>query len=305
MPTRRKPWPWLAVSLLAVPAWADAACPADVRALQAEVEAATGAYVQMDPAAFGQARDRAREALGCLTEPIPPSLAAAYHRMEALDGFIARQPERTVVSFRAAVAADPAWTMPDRLAPKGNVLRQQFDEARALPPSATVPVGPPPGAHVTVDGSHLEVRPTERPAILQLVGGGGAAPLTIDGTAWVDVGAVPPEWAAAPAVAIVEATPPVDAVRTPPPPGAPSTATISGRRANPRLPLLVGAGAGAVVSGGLYAGALSARASFDDGETAYEDLDALRGRANSLGYAAQATGLVAIGLGTVAVVVPW
>jgi len=66
------------------------------------------------------------------------------------------------------------------------------------------------------------------------------------------------------------------------------------------VPLLVGAGAVALVSGGLYNSALSLRTDFDDLDnasvTSPEDLNALQQQANNRVYASAATGGAALGL---------
>ncbi|MBW2257179.1 MAG: hypothetical protein JRI25_21645, partial [Deltaproteobacteria bacterium] len=87
----------------------------------------------------------------------------------------------------------------------------------------------------------------------------------------------------------------------PPPPPLPVVEMPPPRRLS--VPLLVSAGAVAAASGGLYAAARTSRARFDDPETAFEDLDGIRRRTNTLETGSQVAGVAALGMGVAAFVV--
>src|SRR5688572_19356675 len=116
----------LALALLTVQYSFAADCPAPVtiEVLQADLQAAEAAYVQLDLPGFEVAVERTRTALPCLGAVIPPSTAAWLHRTEGLAAFAASDPIRAEQAFGAGRRVQPAYTFPADVAPEGNpVLR--------------------------------------------------------------------------------------------------------------------------------------------------------------------------------------
>jgi len=259
-----------------------AACPATPEIVSAELEQATAAFIAMDAATFAEARETARASLACLDRRAPPALAGAYHRMEALDAYLIRNFDGTRAAFRAALSADPDYALPPDLAPEGNRLGDLYAEARILSdPEAVVEV--PKGFTLVVDGREQAARPESRPAIYQ---GFATEPVPL-WTDWLKPDAALPDWE-------------VPAAQRPERSGG---------------GLLWSAAGVAVVSGGLWTGALLNRGkALDYGEQISDDaldaseadaVDAAVQRARWMGYAAQATSGAAVALGVTGVVVRW
>jgi len=260
-----------------------AACPATPESLSAELELATEAFIGMDAAAFAEARESARASLACMDRRAPPALAGAYHRMEALDAYLTRNFDGTRAAFRAALTSAPDYALPPELAPEGNRLSTLYEEARTLS-DPEVAVAIPEGFTLVVDGSEKSERPESRPAIYQ----GFTTETTPLWTDWLKPEAPLPDW------------------------GPPPTVERPERSGGG---LLWSAAGVAVVSGGLWTGALINRGkALDYGDQISNDaLDASESgavdtavqRARWMGYAAQATTGAAAGLGVAGVVVRW
>lgn len=256
-----------------------AECPASPEALKGYLDDAMQAYVDLDPDAFAVARDAGREALECVDQPLDASLAGAYHRMEGLSGLVSRDDRRTLNSFRASVAVEPAWEMPEDVAPPGHPLSMAYEAARMAAPSARVSVSVPRCSVLYVDGVQTTARPRDRPAILQIVNDEDAAVLW---TSYIAPPAEPPSWGSIPAIATMDCDEPV-ALEEP----------DRSYRA-----LLIGSGVTALTSGVLATGALVNRARYIDQD--YVDRasgEELRARANTLFYGAQAAAALSVGLG--------
>lgn len=267
-----------------------APCPIPATALDlgAGLSAADAAYAAMDAEGFAARRDEARAALDCLAEPLTPMDVAAVHRLEALDGYLARDEVRTFSAYRAALAAQPAYRLPSAIAPAGNRLATLYEQAKAAGPPQRVAVAMPPDTQLFVDGVRAGDRPTDRPAVVQLVGADGR----ILDTAWLGVEAPLPDWSSfAPSPPAEEASAPLPA------------APVAPARHGPSLPLLGGAGLSALAAGGLYGWALASRGEYDDLAQAHttEELGIVRDRTNALVYASAGAGVAFAGLGALAV----
>ncbi|MDP2307765.1 MAG: hypothetical protein Q8P18_17200 [Pseudomonadota bacterium] len=263
---------------------AHAECPGRTTTadLSSAVTAAETAYLAMNLDAFQAARTQADDAIPCLAEFVSPPDAAAYHRLIALDAYVAQDNPRTLGSFMSALAIQPGYVLPSTIAPQGNPLDAIYQMARIQPPGRTAALVAPAGAVTLVDGARSANRPTERPTILQL--GAGTGEVLWSG--YLPADAPNPDWSAyspAPASAL--------------PQEAPKHA-----RRSPAVPFAIGAGGGALAGGALYALALAGRAEFDDPATPLEELDGIRARTNGEVYAAAGLGVLALGLGTIAVV---
>jgi hypothetical protein len=259
--------------------------------LHRALDGAFSAYAMADLGRFEDSRDDAREALGCLEERLGPQLASSVYQLEALDSYLPpRNLERAVQSFHAAREASPGYSLPAALAPEGNLLRTQWELAGERT-SAIAPLPPPEGFTLYVDGYMAASRPINRPVILQLVQDADGA---VVWTGYLSSGAPDPSWEG---VGVGSAS---------------SGLTIDdGGSHRATLPLALGAAGTAALSGGLFALALSSRTSlyqdrgYPGGDplpaSVESEVEATRRTINGIGYAAQATGAVALGLGGAAV----
>jgi len=190
-------------------AWAACPEPTSNAELAGVLRSEEAAYAARDVAGFTTLATRARGALPCLSEPITPAVAAAWHRDSALQATVAITAEArpaVVASFRAMLAVAPDDPLPPGLAGTGSVLPAWLDEARAAGPGPSAPVSPPEGAHLLFDGLQGAARPTDRPTILQLV---WEDPARVVYTAELAPGSPMPDWEALgllPSEQIVEPT---------------------------------------------------------------------------------------------------
>lgn len=260
----------------------EAACPASAASVDAHAQQALNAFANAREADFARAREELRVELGCLTESPSPTGAAAVHQVDALHWFFVKEKERSLQSFQAMLESDPQLRMDPAVAPPGGAVDLWRSEAALRSPSPREPMTLPRGYALTVDGAPATTVPTARPAIVVVLASDGRA-------VWSGMG-----------------------------PGAlpelPSRAWTE-----PLVkPTLVGAGAIALASGTLWALALRDRAQLDalsEGITtnqteaelglSWEESHQLYRRTNALGYAAQATTGVAIGLGVLGLTWSW
>ena len=251
---------------------ARADCSATSSQVADAVRRADDRYLAMDLDGFTGARDEAREAVDCLVIVITPADAAAFHRMEALDAFLAQDDARTIEGFRAVLALQPRHQLPDALAPKGNPLHDLFVEAAKLPPSSTEPVELSGRDQLYIDGVLIAARPTDRPTIAQITDD--------EGTVKVSTYLLPGE-------------------ELGPPPKPRS------RRGPSKTLTFAALGTGAVAAG-LYGVAVQSRLSFDDPTTPRSELADLQARTNMAQWGAIGVAVVGTGLGIGAVVsAPW
>ncbi|TNE86740.1 MAG: hypothetical protein EP330_20770 [Deltaproteobacteria bacterium] len=283
----------LALSLalvLAVPALAQDPCPSTGKDLSGFYERAMGDFDRMDLDAFRQTRDKARTALGCLSGVVAPKDAAAYHRLEALAAFANSDEVGAYASFRRAHELQPDYDLPSNIAPAGHPLRVQFDRAREASPSPQDPLNMN-DADTWVDGRGTGLRPREVPALLQVRKQGE---VTYSGYLLPGMGAPS------------DATRKTKVTRTKEPServGHGAGSSRSGGGSFPTRRVVAGGGAAVALVGGiaLLNASLGNRAEFKDTSTPYEDLAALKGKANRQFFGFELLTLTAVGLGTVAV----
>ncbi|MDP2313552.1 MAG: hypothetical protein Q8P41_11650 [Pseudomonadota bacterium] len=286
--------------LLAFFSFAQAACPSRTTAadLASAVSAAEIAYVGMDLDAFRVAREQADAAIPCLVEILTPPDAAAWHRLAGLDAFVTQDTLRTLSAFRAAVSIQPAYKLPSTIAPEGNPLANVYAMAANQPMGAVAHLTTPAWTLAYVDGARAPARATQRQTLVQLATSDGevlwSAVLLADAPA--------PDWSAfqreAETTAVVTAS-----TSTALPTAAPKATK---KKHKPTLPIAIAAGGAAAASGVLYGLAASSRAEFDDPSTSLDEVEGLAGTTNTLGYSAIGAGVVALGLGAVAIVtVAW
>lgn len=151
-------------------------CPAAAAAtsgdLAATLETAEASYATLDVEAFVAATDRAVGQVDCVVDPIPRSLAAAFHRSQGLRAFADRDSVAARRWFAAARTIEPGYSFPESLVPPGNPALDEY-LAVDLVGGTTGPLKPGAG-RLTIDGRDAEERPLSWPAILQVYDATGA-----------------------------------------------------------------------------------------------------------------------------------
>ncbi len=124
-------------------------------------------YSKMDEAGFRLAVAAAHDTLACLGQPVRRSVAADWHRVDALltavDG---RDKGRVVSDLRAAMEIDPTISLFPGALPE-SYWTARYAEARALSPGEERVLAVEAGALVTVDGMALSIRREALPALVQ------------------------------------------------------------------------------------------------------------------------------------------
>lgn len=265
----------LAALLLPGSAWArDCADRWSAVQLEAVLVDAEVAYERLDLAGFRDAADDARRMLPCLSEAVMPPMAARYHRVRGMAAFVDRDRREAREAFAAARALEPAWRFPSTMVPEGNPLLEDYG-ALPLDGGRYEKVAPPAEGRISFDGLPTRMRPRDWPTVVQIFDASGG----VRTTRWVRPGDAVPRYEASDGVLVEERL-------------------RSSRATDARVPLLVGAGAGLVASGVLWAMAADAHADYADG-TDWADMDRDRVRGNRLGAAA--IGVSAASAATVAI----
>ncbi|MDP6931569.1 MAG: hypothetical protein QGG40_01575 [Myxococcota bacterium] len=283
----------LALLLSVSISWAGCEEPTNVSTFNAVVSGAQSAFSAMDLEAFTAARKQANRALNCLDEPMDAVAAARYHRLMALDAYLAKDTDSVVSAFQSALIAQPAYSLPSSLAPEGNPLQQLYVQAGEAQPSGGQELAVPAGMILHVDGHPGTERPLGRPTILQLMTNEGA----VVSTRWLDTESPDPDWA------VMSALTPAPAAATP-------AAAVPAAQAEavrpPREPVqlppvaLLSATSVAAIAAIVTYGAASASVIryMDEGEIGtVAELEQLRTTTNNLVKASGVAGGVAVGLG--------
>lgn len=245
--------------------------------LAAVLSATEVSWIRMDLDAFEVSYDNAQVVLSCLEEPVTPTLAASFHRLQALGAFVHEDFAGVIASYRSSLALEPEHVLSLEVAPIGHPLRDQYELAALATTSPLEALAPHKGVTLWMDGAKSSSRPTERPIILQAAGPLGA----IEQTTWLPARAPVPTWATAPPATVEREK---REKREGMPPARVALLTTA-----------VGAGVGAA---GTYALGWSTQARFDDRATAYEDLQGIR-RTNHITLVTSGVLLgVAVGTGT-------
>lgn len=251
---------------------------------------------------FEASVDRARTTIGCLTEPVTKFDAAGFHRVMALEAFIAQDSDRTLNSFRASLALQPDYSLPSSLAPPGNPLHESYLEARHTSVSSMIALDPPRNTVVIVDGVRATQMPVDRPVVVQVISDSGSVERSgyiatrqdIGGWDELGIDKVPTVSADE---SDLDLSPPVAEV------GEPDLSTASApkrSRRGPSVPLLVTAGVVGATSLTLYGLSWQYRDNALDGAQSQEEYEFWRQRTNQASVASAGTGVVAVGVGTMA-----
>lgn len=262
--------------LLISPALAICDGTANVSSISANVSSAQLAMAGLDTDDFAAAVADARVALGCVTTPLNPLDAAAYHTLMGLDAFMGGKEDSAARSFQTVLAITPDFQLPAIIAPANGPLAAIIGKARTLPAS-TVESLPPFDGIVRVDGVTSFTRPNDRPCVLQLVTTKGI----VSNTYYLAPGDALPRWA--------------------PPPTA-FQRVLPKLREKPSIPFAIAAGTTAAAAGTLYALGGTWHADYLDPATPYENLDGLRAQSDAALGTSIALGIAAAALTTVTIV---
>jgi len=295
------------LTLLIASAIAGAQCPVAMDVLSEKVDAGISAFEDMDSAGFETSIHEVRELVGCPEAAVDADLAMRLHLLMALDSYTGQELGRAQEAFRAVLAADPTWRPPSTLAPRGNPLRQVYDAAVKDVAQPSADLAEPTEGSFYLDGVPTTTRPSDRPFVLQWIDDHG----NVRWSNWLPAGAhLPIE-----VLAAMHEEDPMDVFRQAPPPPGPSEPLVLAPEPGDgaSIALLAGAGGAAVASGGLLVAALLSRNQWQEAvdecvtwggceaspDTSLADHDKLAQRARTLGYAAQGSAGLALGLGIV------
>jgi hypothetical protein len=153
-------------------------CPTEVPAinLQATLDAVEIAYGAGDDAAVSSTTWRAQAELPCVREQVTPSLAAQMHRVVGLEALSGGRREASLAAFAAARTIEPSYQFPDSVAAQGSPA---FDQYVSAIPANTFTLAPPSRhGELYINGRATRDRPTESPAVVQVLDRTGEHPLT-------------------------------------------------------------------------------------------------------------------------------
>ena len=259
-------------ALLAWTARAAACEPVSAADLGARLDAAEAAFLKMNQAAFETEVAGLRAAVPCLADVITPTQAARLHTIQASAAFLARDEQATVSAFQAANSATPEAALVDWL-PAGHPVSIELRYARRFDAPPVTALAQPAGT-LWVDGRPADALTKSWPSVLQWSPSGPAPAYSV----LHQPGTPLPEW-------IVEAPTPLSA--------------------QTRRRLMLGASAAASAASTAVLLAISAD-SYQrfSGNIPYDEMDAVRTRANVSGAAGIGTAALTAGLGT-ALLVTW
>lgn len=252
-----------------------AACPEpqDTQHLLNAMASAEASFASMNSVAFDDSVAEMRRVLPCVNAPLSALDVAEVHQIEAYDAFLRRSNDEVLRHFAAMQHSAPAAVLPSSVAPEGHPLRALWTGATLMLPPETELLPPPRDAALRIDGVGTRERPTALPSVVQLIDEDGSVRWTL----LVDPGQALPIYER-------ELLPDPEKPR-----GKPVGA-------------LLGAAGSVMVAGALWGFAEASERSFQDENTPYQDLGALRKQTNGLLLGSAAAGATALGLGVYAVV---
>ena len=245
-------------------ACAEAASPLEFYAAERAGEKAFG---DLDIEGLQAARLAALDALRCLDVAMSDQMAAAFHRLMAIEAFTTGDNDRVKVEFAAARRLQPGYAIKDRVAPEGHPLRTLYDEATDSHQGLPEIIWPPVGGSVMVDGVRGAPRYSGVSCVVQVFDEQGGLVETV----YASPGDALPVW------------------------GHPPTL----QSANLKRPLAVGTGMSLVASAVLYSMAWRQYQTFNDLTLSLDEseLENIKFQNNVLVYGSAGAGALAFGLG--------
>ena len=268
-------WSW------ALPAQAACDLPSTAVDVIESSENSASAYENADLTGFMTTTSELEAKLACLQEPLPRNVIAGVHRMMGLRAFVDQKPEKAQQAFGAARSIESAYRFPETMVPPGHPIMSAY-EALDVSEPVTKDVPTAENGYFQFDGRPTQSRPISLPTVVQLFNAEGA--VEVSAYIWPEDGMLDYE----------QGTPTLA-------PGV-SPVVVDGRPKGPNLPLAVGAGAAALLSGVAYGLASSAQGQFNDPAASYDDGAALRSKTNTFIIVSGGAGAAAVGLGVGAVV---
>lgn len=274
---------WLQACLFVFPRIAQAVCetPFHVAQLGGAGRAAEVAFAAMDAEALLTQASLARAVLPCVGETLTRQDAAAFHRLMAMEAFIAEDYTRAKRELHASRQLEPGYTFPTDVAGEGHPLLTLYEEAERLPDGDGEKIYPPVNGYVLVGGVRNAARYSQTPVIIQVFQTVDEID-TLRETRYVQPGEATPNWSGnAFGITAADIGINLDDLRR---------ASIL---IDPR-PWYIAAGVATVGSGVLYGVALREKSLYLDPTTPDDQLGDLESRANKLGTAALITGGTAL-----------
>ncbi len=274
----------LLVIALTIPQVARAACetPTHVFELGNAGRKAEVAFAALDAETLlTQASVARTQIMPCVVEPLTKEDAAAFHRLMAMEAFIAEDYIRAKQELHASLLLQPGYTFPTNVAADGHPLLALYKEAQTLGDGEGEKIYPPPDGYVLVGGVRNAARYSLTPVIIQVFSVEDGVE-TLRETRYVQPGEATPNWSGN-AFGLTAKDIGID---------------LESLQRKPVLqdprPWYIGAGVTAIASGLLYGIAMSEKAHYQDPSTADVDLQGFASRANSLGTASLITGGTAL-----------
>lgn len=106
--------------------------------------------------------------LPCVAEALSKKDAAAFHRLMAMEAFIAEDYTRAKRELHASLLLEPGYTFPVDVAGEGHPLLTLYEDANDLDDGAGEKIYPPPGGYVLVGGVRNAARYSLTPVIIQV-----------------------------------------------------------------------------------------------------------------------------------------
>jgi hypothetical protein len=274
---------------------ADCPAPVPLAEVEARLDEAESAYGALDVDGLTAAVDTLALQLPCLDGAASPELALRLHRARALLQWGEGRERAAIRSLASVKRIDPDAVLPEALVPAGHPLHAAMADAV---PSTMTRVPEPLDAELRLDGTVTLDRPTDAPALAQLLDARGTPRWTL----LLAASDTLPAYDAVSAAPVVAATPePVSPMPMPEP---------ATRSASPSRTLWIVSGASAVGAGALYGGAWAANRSFysyepaagASGADARSALESRQTTAGALTAGAISLAAVALGSGATALV---
>lgn len=106
--------------------------------------------------------------LPCVGQALTKQDASAFHRLMAMEAFIAEDYTRAKRELHASLLLEPGYTFPADVAGEGHPLLTLYKEAEMLADGDGEKIYPPPGGYVLVGGVRNAARYSLTPVIIQV-----------------------------------------------------------------------------------------------------------------------------------------
>lgn len=149
---------------------AEAGCPSTLADVHLLAEQALLSYENWEFDSFKETRASLDTTVLCAADPLDPLTASQVHLVHALESGLDKKQDVATLHFRALLATDPTYVLPDSLAAPGSLLQRAFGDAKAADSGPTQRVSVD---QLWLDGERARRIPTDRPFVAQLNEEGG------------------------------------------------------------------------------------------------------------------------------------